>query len=91
MSTATVFEAKARLSALIHELEKTGEPVIITRHGKPVARLIPEPPAPEAESLLKNLQHRVREQGVRYDWDEVNRPLGATVWGDLAGEEPTRP
>ena len=34
------FEAKTRFSALLDRVQK-GEEVTITRHGKPVARLIP--------------------------------------------------
>jgi prevent-host-death family protein len=40
MSTVGVFEAKNRLTALISEVERGGE-VVITRRGKPVARLAP--------------------------------------------------
>jgi len=40
MSTVGVFEAKNRLTALIDEVERTGGEVIITRRGKPVARLV---------------------------------------------------
>ena len=42
MKTMTVADAKAHLSALLAEVE-AGDGVIITRRGKPVARLIPEP------------------------------------------------
>ena len=35
-------DAKARLASLLDEVER-GETVVITRHGKPVARIIPEP------------------------------------------------
>lgn len=34
------FEAKTKLSSLLDRVER-GEEVLITRHGKPVARLIP--------------------------------------------------
>lgn len=34
-------EAKTHLPALLDEVER-GETVVITRHGKPIARLIPE-------------------------------------------------
>jgi prevent-host-death family protein len=44
MKTANVADAKAHFSALLAEVEAGGE-VVITRHGKPVARLIPEPAA----------------------------------------------
>jgi prevent-host-death family protein len=39
----SVAEAKNRLPELIRLVE-TGEPIIITRHGKPVAQLLPPPP-----------------------------------------------
>ncbi len=35
-------EAKAHLPALLDEVER-GEALVITRHGKPIARIIPEP------------------------------------------------
>lgn len=38
MVTVNLAQAKARLSELIDKVEK-GEGVVITRHGKPVARL----------------------------------------------------
>ncbi len=34
-------EAKAHLPSLLHEVER-GETLIITRHGKPIARIVPE-------------------------------------------------
>lgn len=34
-----MFEAKTRLSALVDEVEKGGS-VVITRHGRPVAKLV---------------------------------------------------
>ena len=43
-----VYEAKTRLSALIAEVERTGEEIVIRRHNVPVAKLVPyrEPVAP---------------------------------------------
>jgi prevent-host-death family protein len=35
------YDAKSRLSELLDRVEK-GEVIVITRHGKPIARLIPE-------------------------------------------------
>jgi prevent-host-death family protein len=34
------YEAKTRLPALLRDVE-TGETVVITRHGKPIAKLVP--------------------------------------------------
>ena len=40
MSEVGAFEAKNMLSALLDRVER-GEEIVITRHGKPVARLVP--------------------------------------------------
>ena len=34
-------EAKARFSSLLDDVER-GETIVITRHGKPIARIVPE-------------------------------------------------
>jgi len=47
MKTATVADAKSRLSSLLDDVE-AGEEVVITRRGRPVARLVPEPSAAAA-------------------------------------------
>ncbi len=36
----SAYDAKAHLSGLLHQVEE-GETVVITRHGHPVARLMP--------------------------------------------------
>ena len=41
MKEVGLYEAKATLSALIAELEATGEKVMLTRHGKIVAEIHP--------------------------------------------------
>ena len=41
MSTVTAFEAKTRFGELLDRVAK-GEEVVITRHDKPVARIVPE-------------------------------------------------
>jgi len=48
MRTVQVFEAKARFSALLAEVE-AGTEVAITRHGKVVARIVPQPPMTAAD------------------------------------------
>ena len=40
-SVRAIHEAKAKLSALIAEVERLGEPVTICRYGRPVAELTP--------------------------------------------------
>lgn len=43
MSAVNLAVAKARLSELINKVE-SGEEVVITRHGRPVARVVPATP-----------------------------------------------
>ena len=38
-ATINIYDAKTRLSAIVAEIERTGERVIICRHGRPVAEL----------------------------------------------------
>lgn len=51
MRTIGIFEAKAQLSQLIQAME-AGEDVVLTRHGKPVARLVP----PAAHGVSQSVQ-----------------------------------
>jgi prevent-host-death family protein len=64
MKTANVAEAKAHLSALLAEVE-AGEEVVITRYGKPVARIIPEPAAAPAVFDLAALRAFVQVEPCR--------------------------
>jgi prevent-host-death family protein len=43
-----VSEAKTRLLQLLDDVEQ-GETLVITRHGRPIARLVPEPDQLQAE------------------------------------------
>jgi prevent-host-death family protein len=50
MKSVGMFEAKTHLSALVEEVEKGGQ-VVITRHGKPVARLVRAAPELTPEQI----------------------------------------
>lgn len=50
MKNISVVEAKARFSALLAEVE-AGEEIAVTRHGKVVARLMPDRPRVAAEAF----------------------------------------
>lgn len=49
MESIGLFEAKTHLSELIARAER-GEEVVITRHNKPVAKLVPIGRAPDADA-----------------------------------------
>jgi prevent-host-death family protein len=53
-----LFEAKNRLSALLDRVER-GEEITITRHGKPVAKLVPARPGFDREKA------RAAAEGLR--------------------------
>jgi prevent-host-death family protein len=55
MGTVTSTEAKNRLNALLAEVERTGESVTITNHGRPVAMLVPIQPLPRRFGQLPNM------------------------------------
>jgi len=61
MRQVTVAEAKAQLSSLLTRVE-SGEPVVITRRGKPIAELVPRQAVrdllPQLETLRKALPHQ---------------------------------
>ena len=66
MATISAFEAKTRFGELLDRVSK-GEEVVITRHDKAVARLIPEGaqrPDEVRRSVegLRELQQRIRRQ-----------------------------
>jgi prevent-host-death family protein len=53
--TVTSTEAKATLNALLAEVERTGTPVTITNHGRPVAVLMPVREMPRRFGQLPSL------------------------------------
>lgn len=70
MSTAVIgaFEAKTHLSALLDRVER-GEEVVITKHGRPVARLLPVArPAPQAQVAVERLLQIGGSQRLDTDW-----------------------
>jgi prevent-host-death family protein len=66
MASVTAFEAKTRFGELLDRVSR-GEEVVITRHDKPVARLVPEG-APRLDDVrravtgLRALQQRIRRR-----------------------------
>lgn len=65
MITVGTFEAKTKFSELLDRVEQ-GEEVVVTRHGKAVARIVPEGHAPEtAAALARGILDRRRAIGER--------------------------
>jgi prevent-host-death family protein len=60
ISEVGAFEAKNTLGALLDRVEG-GEEIVITRHGKPVARLVPNVERID-QSQARAAFHRIRER-----------------------------
>ena len=67
MKHVGIFDAKTHLSSLVDEVEKGGE-IVITRHGKPVARLV------RAEKRL-NLEAVAKRQRALQELVEIGDRL----------------
>ena len=64
MRTVGAFEAKNKLGTLL-DLVEQGEEVIITRHGKPAARLVAPTVTPGSEQARQAVERiRERRKGV---------------------------
>jgi len=67
------FEAKNKLGQLL-DLVEQGEEVVITRHGKEVARLVPGRRAhsrDEARAAVRRIRERAEQRKLgRFDWSE---------------------
>jgi prevent-host-death family protein len=61
MKTVGAYEAKSRFSELLREVE-SGETVIVTRHGLPIARLSPmDKEADDVAAAIEDI-HRFRRE-----------------------------
>ena len=67
------FEAKNKLGQLLDLVER-GEEIVITRHGKEVARLVPVRSIrsrEEARAALQRIRERAEQRKLgRFDWAE---------------------
>lgn len=55
MKTIKASEFKAKCLKLMDEVAATGEPLLITKHGKPVAELVPTEQKPKPKPKRKSL------------------------------------
>lgn len=89
METLSVSEFKATCLAVLERVRQTGEPVLITKHGQPVAEVVPPRPVEQPRrAFLGSLRGTARlvddatapavgvdefEQGTLADWDEAKK------------------
>lgn len=75
MKQVGIFEAKTHLSSLLEEVEK-GSEIVITRHGRPVARLV----QPDIHTSVEAVERRSTA------WREL-REIGRQLNLSLASAE----
>ena len=75
------FEAKNTLGSLLDRVER-GEEIVITRHGKPVARLVPNLGGTDqnkARAAFERMRERARQLArdnpgrPAFDWEEIKK------------------
>jgi prevent-host-death family protein len=81
LSQIGAFEAKNTFGNLLDRVER-GEEIVITRHGKPVARLVPNAHPLETKQIQAAFD-RIRERALglarenpsaqAFDWEEVKK------------------
>jgi prevent-host-death family protein len=76
MTTVGAFAAKTHFSALLERAAK-GEEIVITRHGRPVARLVPAAVSEEAQIEAAIAALKSFRQGAT---------LGGLSWKELRDE-----
>ena len=67
------FEAKNTLGTLLDRVEG-GEEIVITRHGRPVARLVPNSGWVDrtvAAAAAKRIRSRAKRLELSFDWSEM--------------------
>ena len=77
MRSVGAFEAKTHFSALLEEVEKGGQ-IIITKHGHPVAKLVPTTTAINREHI-RDVIKRLKKFSAKHK-------LGGLSWKTLRDE-----
>ena len=73
MPTIQASEFKAKCLALMDEVARTGQTIVVTKNGRPVAELRPHRP-PRARSLIGLQKGRIAIKG------DIVSPVGARLW-----------
>lgn len=76
MQTIQASEFKAKCLALMDEVARTGETILVTKNGKPVAELRPHRP-PRAKSPFGLHRGRTKILG------DIVSPIGTDLWEAL--------
>ena len=83
MKTLTVTEVARNFSAVMDGIESEQEEIVLVRNHRPVARLVPEPPAQNALEVLGDLYRTLDDEtadalatAIRSGWKGKRGTLG---------------
>jgi prevent-host-death family protein len=76
MQTIQASKFKAKCLALMDQVARTGETILVTKNGKPVAELRPHR-GPRAKSLIGLHRGRIKIRG------DIVSPIGTELWEAL--------
>jgi prevent-host-death family protein len=87
MQSIPIHQAKSQLSELIRAVEQ-GEDVVLTRHGKPVVRLVAERRQGPSESELDRVAGQALEdlRAFRAMWSPPAAGQAPLTWRELRDE-----
>ncbi|MGB7284809.1 MAG: type II toxin-antitoxin system Phd/YefM family antitoxin [Candidatus Acidiferrum sp.] len=63
MQEIAISEFKAKCLAILAQVEKTKEPIRITRHGKPIAEVVPASPEVDRAALFGSMRNSIKILG----------------------------
>lgn len=80
MEEVSISTFKATCLAVLERVRRTGQPILITRRGRPIAEVFPPSPAPAGKPWLGSGSHTGRIEGDLVEpvadgdeWDAVSR------------------
>jgi prevent-host-death family protein len=76
---------KATCLAVLHEVQRTGKPIRVTKFGRPVAEVVPATPARPAKRVLGQMADRTEILG-----DIIAPALPPEAWEAIGGRPRNR-
>ena len=87
MQTRSVTEFKAQALGILEQAAQTGEPVIVTKRGKAIVKMIPLPYGTDVPEDV-TVQEPGKLKGPVLEEVDIVSPLGADIW-DAARDQVT--
>ena len=80
MESISISKFKATCLALLDRVKRTGQPILVTRRGEPIAQILPPPPPERPSSWLGSFRDTGRIKGdiigpalEEGEWEIMNR------------------